>query len=347
MWRSPEPRFDVASAICQGGRAYQEDAIVTDFPAGTDIGVTVLADGMGGHAAGDVASKIVLTEVYGELKFESANFSEFESEIPNYLTSAAVNANLCVKDYVGENPKARGMGATLVAVVMVENRMYWMSIGDSPLYHMRGGKLRQLNEDHSMAPQIDFMVKSGLMDPETAKNHPDRNCLTSVILGGKVAKSDCPKKPFELQVGDMVIVSSDGLQYLEEPRIEKILYKYRRRKSAEIAERLLQAIVDLSDPEQDNISFAVIKLNHDKPATRVMTRRPLDYIEETTKRTTRVVSIDGKDYVAENEPDSPSKPAEPAASAKAAAGKGKGKDKPLVLDDAVEEPAKKAAAGGD
>ncbi len=75
MWRSPEPRFDVASAICQGGRDYQEDAIVTDFPFGADSGVVVLADGMGGHAAGDVASKIVVTEVFSELKFESANFS--------------------------------------------------------------------------------------------------------------------------------------------------------------------------------------------------------------------------------------------------------------------------------
>jgi len=54
MWRSPEPRYDVASALCQGGRDYQEDAIVTDFPFGSDSGVVVLADGMGGHAAGDV-----------------------------------------------------------------------------------------------------------------------------------------------------------------------------------------------------------------------------------------------------------------------------------------------------
>ena len=82
MWRSPEPRFDVASAICQGGRDYQEDAIVTDFPFGMDSGVVVLADGMGGHAAGDVASKIVVTEVYSELKFQSANFADFETNDP-------------------------------------------------------------------------------------------------------------------------------------------------------------------------------------------------------------------------------------------------------------------------
>lgn len=296
MWRSPEPRFDVASAICQGGRDYQEDAIVTDFPAGTDIGVVVLADGMGGHAAGDVASKIVVTEVFSELKFESANFQEFEGEIPNYLTSAASNANACVRDYVIDNPKTRGMGATLVSLVLVENRMYWMSIGDSPLYHLRGGKLRQLNEDHSMAPQIDAMVKAGLIDPETGRNHPDRNCLTSVILGDRVARSDCPKTPFTLEVGDIVIVTSDGLQYLEESRIEKILQKYRRRKSAEIAEHLLAAINELADPDQDNVSFAVIKLNHNKPVTQAVRRKPVDLVGDTSAGATRVVSLDGSGY---------------------------------------------------
>ncbi|MGB7271104.1 MAG: protein phosphatase 2C domain-containing protein [Albidovulum sp.] len=290
MWRSPEPRFDVASAICQGGRDYQEDAIVTDFPAGTDIGVTVLADGMGGHAAGDVASKIVVTEVFSDLKFESANFAEFEAEIPRYLTHAAANANASVREHVMENPNTQGMGATLVAIVMVENRMYWMSIGDSPLYHMRGGKLQQLNEDHSMAPQIDFMVKSGILSAEAGKDHPDRNCLTSVILGDRVAKSDCPNRAFKLEVGDIVVVSSDGLQYLEEPKIQKILHKYRRRKSAEIAEHLLAAINELADPDQDNVSFAVIKLNHNKPVMQAVRQKPTGLIDIESARSTRVVA---------------------------------------------------------
>ena len=292
MWRSPEPRFDVASAICQGGRDYQEDAIITDFPFGADSGVVVLADGMGGHAAGDVASKIVVTEVFSELKFQSANFADFEKEIPHYLTAAAVNANNCVRAHVQENPDTRGMGATLVSLVLIENRMFWMSIGDSPLYHFRNGKMQQLNEDHSMAPQIDFMVKSGLLDPIAGKNHPDRNCLTSVILGDRVAKSDCPKTPFELEVGDIVVVSSDGLQYLEEAQIQKILHRYRRRKSAEIAGYLLEAIENLADPDQDNVSFSVIKLNHNKPVIRAIRAKPVGHVETHDATVTRVVDLE-------------------------------------------------------
>ena len=298
MWRSPEPRFDVASAICQGGRDYQEDAIVTDFPFGADSGVVVLADGMGGHAAGDVASKIVVTEVFSELKFESANFADFEAEIPTYLTTAAVNANSIVREHVTANPDTRGMGATLVSVVLIENRMYWMSIGDSPLYHFRGGKMQQLNEDHSMAPQIDFMVKSGLLDEEAGRNHPDRNCLTSVILGDRVAKSDCPKTPFELQVGDIVVVSSDGLQYLEDAKIQKILHRYRRKKAAEIAGYLLEAIETLADPDQDNCTFSVIKLNHNKPVIRAIRAKPVGHVESHAATITRVVELDDEKDVA-------------------------------------------------
>ncbi|MEM9898902.1 MAG: protein phosphatase 2C domain-containing protein [Pseudomonadota bacterium] len=292
MWRSPEPRFDVASAICQGGRSYQEDAITTDFPFGADTGIVVLADGMGGHAAGDVASKIVVTEVFSELKFQSAHFAQKEREIPDFMTMAAAGANSAVKDHVKDNPEVRGMGATLVSVVMVENRMFWMSIGDSPLYLMRGGKLSQLNEDHSMAPQIDFMARQGLIDEVTARNHPDRNCLTSVILGDNIAKSDCPVTPFDIKVGDIVVVSSDGLQYLEEAKIQRILHRYRRRKAAEIAGYLLEAIEALADPDQDNVSFAVIKLNHNKPMERVIAPKPTDVVDTHQSNLTRVVQLD-------------------------------------------------------
>jgi serine/threonine protein phosphatase PrpC len=333
MWRSPEPRYDVASAIAQGGRSYQEDAIVTDFPFGMDSGVAVLADGMGGHAAGDVASKIVVTEVYSELKFQSANFADFEREIPTMMRAAAKKANACVRAHVQDNPGTRGMGATLVSLVLVENRMFWMSIGDSPLYLLRDGRLRQLNEDHSLAPQIDFMHRQGLISATAAKNHPDRNCLTSVILGGKVARADCPKDPFELKLGDVVVVSSDGLQYLEEPRIQKILHRYRRRKAAEIAGYLLEALDDLADPDQDNISFSVIKLNHMKPVVRKIVAKPLGLIESDSHPATRVAVLPKPDGngLEEDEPlDADAAEAVEVEPAAARAGSGKAKPKQKV-----------------
>ncbi len=204
IWRSREPRYDVASGISQGARDYQEDAITADFPVGAEAGFVVLADGMGGHAAGDVASKIVLTEVFSELKFHFADVVAFETRAPEILRNVADLANETLRQHTRSHPETDGMGATLVVPALVENRLWWISIGDSPLFLYRNGRLSQLNEDHSMAPQIDFMVKSGLMDPQVAANHPDRNCLISVLMGTRIPKIDCPTKPFELMAGDML-----------------------------------------------------------------------------------------------------------------------------------------------
>ncbi|MDX5349281.1 MAG: protein phosphatase 2C domain-containing protein [Paracoccaceae bacterium] len=261
MWRSREPRYDVASGISQGARDYQEDAITADFPVGAEAGFVVLADGMGGHAAGDVASKIVLTEVYSELKFHFADVEAFEARAPEILRGVADLANETLRQHTRTHPETAGMGATLVVPALVENRLWWISIGDSPLFLYRGGRLVQLNEDHSMAPQIDFMVKSGLMDPEVAATHPDRNCLISVLMGTRIPKIDCPARPVELTAGDIVVCASDGLQFLTNAQIERVLHKYRKSRSTEIAERLLEELTRLDDPDQDNISFTIIKVN--------------------------------------------------------------------------------------
>lgn len=283
IWRSREPRYDVASGISQGARSYQEDAITADFPVGAEAGFVVLADGMGGHAAGDVASKIVLTEVYSELKFHFADVEAFESRAPEILRGVVDLANETLRHHSRTHPETEGMGATLVVPALLENRLWWISVGDSPLFLFRNGKLVQLNEDHSMAPQIDMMVQAGLLDAETAATHPDRNCLVSVLMGAKIARIDCPAKPFELMAGDIVVCSSDGLQYLTNAQIEKLLARYRKARSTEIAERLLEELGRLGDPDQDNISFTVIKVNdasvrpkHDRPARSLfaVTTRP-------------------------------------------------------------------------
>ncbi|MCU0911632.1 MAG: protein phosphatase 2C domain-containing protein [Rhodobacteraceae bacterium] len=252
-------KYDVSTAISVGRRDYQEDAVAADFIAGNPFGFAVLADGMGGHAAGDVASKIVVTEVFSELKLKLGNGYDVEGNIGQVLRNVAQGANDCIDAHVSQNPSLRGMGATLLAPVIFEDRLYWISIGDSPLFLYRGGKLRQLNEDHSLAPQIDLMVKTGQIDPETARNHPDRNSLTSVVMGRRIPLIDCKANPTELVPGDVLIAASDGLQFLENDEIEALLRKHAKRSSSEIAEVLLSAVERLHDPDQDNVSFAIIK----------------------------------------------------------------------------------------
>ena len=260
------PRYDVATALGQGMREIQEDSIVTDFPAGMDVGFVVLADGMGGHAAGEIASAILVTEVFAELKFKLAVLKKHEENLPAILKNAAMTANACIRDYVSENPRNYGMGATLVTPILVEDRLYWISVGDSPMYLHRDNVLRQLNEDHSMAPEIDRMVASGLITPEEGADHPDRNCLRSVLLGDSVAKIDCPNAPFMVREGDILVVASDGLQTLTDAEISEVLVDKSDRPSSEIAFALLAAVNQRNDPDQDNTSISIIKINRTKSA---------------------------------------------------------------------------------
>jgi len=251
--------FDVSSALSLGARTRQEDALVTSFARGSEIGFAILSDGMGGHTAGDLASRIIVTEMFAELTLRTATGQLGGDDFPTLLRYAAEVANECLASHIEANPQTQGMGGTVVATLMVGNELYWLSIGDSPLWLYRDGEFRRLNADHSMAPQIDMMVKQGLMDEETGRAHPQRNCLTSAIIGQTLAAIDCPDEPFQMLPGDVLLAASDGLQYLPDAGIEAILKRGTNRESRVVAEDLLQGVASVADPDQDNTSVVVIR----------------------------------------------------------------------------------------
>ncbi len=252
--------YDVAAAIDKGRRDHQEDALAIDFSGEDGAGFVVLADGMGGHDAGDIASRIAVMKVSGALREQLDNRNPPDDDIPEMLRAATLSANRSIASYVSRNSDVAGMGTTLVAPVLSGDRLHWVSVGDSPLFLFSDGELHQINEDHSLGPQIDLMMKSGMLDEETARHHPDRNCLTSVLMGAEIPKIDCGRPPVILRPGDIVIVSSDGLQFLSNGRIGEILNRHRHRNSEWIANALMQAIHELNDPDQDNVSLAVIRV---------------------------------------------------------------------------------------
>ena len=259
MLRSAEVEYDAATAISQGRRERQEDAVAADFPAGTGTGFAVLADGMGGHAAGDIASRIVVTEVFSELKLQAGDPASLEQAIGAVLHQAANGADACLGEYASHQPQARGMGATLLAPVLFRDRLYWISAGDSPLYLFRDGRLIRLNADHSMAAEFDGLVAEGRMDPAEAASHPDRHCVTSVLTGAGIPRIDCRSAPVRLQAGDIVLAASDGLQFLPEADIAAVLAAECRSSSARIGAVLMQRLEALDAPEQDNAALCVIK----------------------------------------------------------------------------------------
>ncbi|KQB97226.1 serine/threonine protein phosphatase [Loktanella sp. 1ANDIMAR09] len=253
-------RFDVATAATKGERDYQEDSLIASFPQGQETGFAVLADGMGGHMCGDVASALVMSEVFRQIKMNEMLLSKRITDISSILHMTATAANDRISQYVDERPDSYGMGATLLATVIRGNELYWVSVGDSPLYLFRDGVLTQLNQDHSMAPQIDMMVKVGAMSEEMGRDHPDRNTLTSAIAGHAIAKIDCPDAPKTVRTGDIIIAATDGLQFLSNDAIAAILQETHTKPSMNISRALMAALDDLADPDQDNTAFTVIKL---------------------------------------------------------------------------------------
>ncbi len=274
--------YDAASLAAVGRRDLQEDTLAMHFPAGSGLGYIVLADGMGGHSAGDVASKIVVETFFHELRDHIGQPEVLERNIGAVLRQAMQEANQRVNQQVSARPDQRGMGATLVAPVILSNRLYWISVGDSPLYLLRGEKLMRLNHEHSMARRLNHQVKRGLISHMQAEQNPDRHCLTSVLFGHDVPEIDCRDRPLDLKAGDILVVASDGLLVLDETRIAALVYQYRDQTSAEISARLLHEIREHDDPDQDNVTLCVVKVGAGQvavrqaelPAARAVSSRP-------------------------------------------------------------------------
>lgn len=253
------PAYDLALILNQGQRETQEDAVAARVFDAANAAYVVVADGMGGHAAGEVASHLV-TKAWCEVLDAVLDTSEVsEGALMDALPLAAMQANAAVAGYSEDQQPGFNMGSTLLGVLLLRNRVFWISIGDSPLYLFRAGALVQINEDHSMAPMIDAQAAQGKMSKAEAQAHPDRNQLTSVIMGAEIPKVDCPEDAVTLGQDDILILGSDGLQYLGDAEIQTIVQDNMTTPSQDIADRLLQALFEKGDPDQDNISIAVIK----------------------------------------------------------------------------------------
>ena len=281
MHKQCEPvfAFDVTSAMSRGARDYQEDAMLANIANGADLGFVILADGMGGHAAGDVASQIVLTEVFRALTFMRSEMVADRTCIPETLRDAARAANSRLRSHVEMHSECSGMGSTLLVAVLIGDELHWISIGDSPLFLFRENELTQLNEDHSMSRAIDTMVAAGAMSAAEGKDHPDRNVLTSVLYGKPIPHVDCPEMPLKLKGGDTLIVASDGLQFLPNVEIEAVLRDQPLSGSAEISDSLMEGLERLQDPDLDNVSLSVVQVKTARAGSGVRPVVPLRVIE--------------------------------------------------------------------
>ena len=169
-----------------------------------DIQLLAVADGMGGHKAGEIASKLALDSLAHYLR---ENPGIWPKDPANALRAAFSYANTVVYNYAREQgEKFRGMGTTITAVISRADKIYTAHVGDSRVYLVRGHEIKQLTDDHSL---VNELVRNGGLTEEEARNHPQRNILTRAI--GTSADVEVDVYIEQVLSGDIVVLCTDGL----------------------------------------------------------------------------------------------------------------------------------------
>lgn len=211
----------------------------------------VVADGMGGHAAGEVASRLAVETIVSE-------YYDTVSEDPNAdpadaLLAAIRQANLEVFQAAQRNPATQGMGTTVACALFLGSRLITANIGDSPIFLIRDGQVHQVSRDHSWVAE---QVQLGRLTPAQARRHPYRNVLTRALgLDEQVQPELFPAIP--LRPGDVVVLCSDGLtEHVAPEEIARVVQKYPAQVAAD-------TLVDLANDAggSDNITVIVVKVS--------------------------------------------------------------------------------------
>ena len=231
----------LAGAATDVGRVRErnEDGFLTQEP------LFAVADGMGGHRGGGVASEVAL-QMLSRMEGGSVTGSDAADGLADMVTQA----NDAVLERASEEPRLAGMGTTLTAVIVQPGRIHLAHVGDSRAYLLRDGDLRQLTEDHSL---VQRMVNEGKLSPEEAEVHPHRSVLTRAL--GVEPELDVDRDSLEVRPGDRILLCSDGLTTMvPEEDIQRIVAEN------EDPQRVAEALVAAANEAGglDNITALVL-----------------------------------------------------------------------------------------
>lgn len=218
-----------------------EENAVGSFP-----NLFIVADGMGGHNAGDTASRMCVEEVVSQIE-KSTKVTPI-----GMLEEAVAVANETVYQASLEDPALYGMGTTIVAAAVLGDTAYIINVGDSRLYVMKDS-LKQVTVDHSL---VEEMVQSGKLQKNEMRTHPNKNIITRALGTSNAVKADC----FEIEVaeGNVLLLCSDGLSnMLEDERIETII-KANEEDMKAAGEHLIREANEAGG--KDNISVVLVRI---------------------------------------------------------------------------------------
>ena len=204
----------------------------------------IVADGMGGHRGGATASRLATETI--KAQYLGSETDDIAAALQDSLT----RANARVFSESQANADLRGMGTTTSALVVRDNLAWFGHVGDSRIYLVRGGEIRQMNDDHSLVAP---MVREGLLTAEEAENHPRRNVLQRSLGVAEQVEADV-RGPFEVQEGDIFIICSDGLHGLVK---EDEMREVARMPIAQAASEFVRRALDRGAP--DNVTVIVAR----------------------------------------------------------------------------------------
>lgn len=214
----------------------------------------LLADGMGGYAGGDVASR----EAVETFATEFYRCDEL-ADRPRLLRALTV-ANDRIGRLAAASPELAEMGTTFVAALVRGRTLRWVSVGDSPLFLYRARELDRLNVEHSMRRELAHQVAAGLISPSEAAEHPGRSRLLSALIGEEIREIDAPVDAIELAAGDVIVACSDGILSLDRHLLLRRLEIGLEEDALTLARRILRDVESRRQDRQDNTTVAIVKI---------------------------------------------------------------------------------------
>ncbi|MGO4545261.1 PP2C family serine/threonine-protein phosphatase [Paenibacillus sp. 2TAB23] len=249
-------QVQLGSAQHIGEREEQQDAYcyseLEDSAVIKKQGVlAVLADGMGGYEMGKEAGELASQTMLNEYRNHVDKFG-----VPGALAEAVHAANKAVYDLALAHELEWSVGTTLIAVVIQEGRLYWISAGDSRIYLYRSGSLIPLTKDHIYGNRLQELVNTGELTQEEADTHPERHLLTSYLGIPIVTELDANEVPLRVIAGDHVILCSDGLN---EDLTEELLKEAVRLPPSQASAYIIAQVCAQNRPYQDNATIVVLR----------------------------------------------------------------------------------------
>ncbi len=228
-------------------RDHNEDSVIITENYNNEI-LLAVADGMGGHRAGEVASSIAITHIATRFK-EMSSIGNKEDAI-NWIQDTVSEANMKIYKYTEENPDSTGMGTTLVMAILTSDFLLFGNIGDSSGFVVKQGKLYKITNDHTL---VNLLVKTGELTEDEASHHPRKNVLMKALGATSTVEMDI----FDVEADvEAIVLCSDGLtNMLDKEQIERVVNEDLT------AEGKVSKLIHKSNNRggTDNISIAYLK----------------------------------------------------------------------------------------